>query len=132
MFEGEPNSPKATVLVIDDESAIRNCVTEAFSHAGFCVLEASDGVEGLEKFVKHRPTIVVTDIVMPGKEGMEIILEMKKLLPDVPIIAISGGGRLAPDDYLDMACKLGADSAMSKPFSLEARVRTARNLVPSS
>jgi len=83
---------------------------------GFNVLTADDGKKGMTLFNKNQVDLVITDIVMPEKEGIEIILELKKLLPDIPIIAISGGGRLAPDGYLKTAEQLGANYTFKKPF----------------
>ena len=91
---------------------------------GFNVLTADDGKKGMTLFNKNQVDLVITDIVMPEKEGIEIILELKKLLPDIPIIAISGGGRLSPDGYLNAATRLGAKYTFKKPFDWDDLLST--------
>ncbi len=84
---------------------------------GYSVFSALDGAEGIKIFEKEKPDLVITDIIMPEKEGLETILELKKNAPEVKIIAISGGGRSLPDDYLRTAEYFGADKTLTKPFS---------------
>ena len=85
---------------------------------GHEVLEAANGREGLGAFDLHQIDLVITDILMPEKEGIQTIMELRHDFPLVKIIAISGGGAVEPDTYLTMAQELGADSTLSKPFSL--------------
>ena len=106
----------ACVLVIDDEPMVRQVVRRLLESAGHKVLEAENGHGGLEYLRRHRPQVVITDIIMPGKEGIETIIEMKQMVPDLRIIAISGGGRTGNLDFLKLARKLGACAALSKPF----------------
>src|SRR5262249_16255613 len=75
-----------------------------------------DGEAGLRVVERDSPAMIVTDIVMPNREGIETIREAKQRFPAIPIIAISGGGRLGPDGFLDLALKLGADDCLAKPF----------------
>ena len=83
---------------------------------GHTVIEARDGIEGLAKYPADGVDLVITDIVMPGKEGIEVIMELRLLYPQLKIIAISGGGRVAPTDYLRIATFLGAARMLAKPF----------------
>jgi CheY-like chemotaxis protein len=84
---------------------------------GHQIQEASDGKEALESFRKQRPDLVVTDLVMPNKEGIEMILELRRCCRDIKIIAMSGGGRNNADDYLILAKRFGACFTLTKPFT---------------
>ena len=83
------------------------------------VIDASNGVEGIAQYYAHGPELVITDIIMPEKEGIEIILALRKGYPDVPIIAMSGGGIKPPDGYLKMAKLSGAQATFEKPIKKE-------------
>ncbi len=107
------------VLIIDDDEDIRFILRRALESAGYQVREASDGAAGLKRFREQRPDLVMTDIIMPEREGVETIMALRKESPETAIIAMSGGGGA---DYLEMAIKLGAVRAFSKPFSLAAVV----------
>ncbi len=104
------------ILIIDDDQQIRLLLKKIFEKEGFRVIEAQDGNEGIRKFREKGADLVITDLVMPEKEGIETIIELKKEFPDVKIIAISGGGLNIPDAYLDVAKFLGAIHTFSKPF----------------
>jgi DNA-binding response OmpR family regulator len=104
------------ILVIDDDPVARITIQTILEEEGYSVTCAEDGRRGLAAFRESRPDLVVTDIVMPGKEGIETILELRSIWPDGPIIAISGGGRIGKCDFLKMAKTCGADAALAKPF----------------
>lgn len=106
----------ALVLVIDDEPLMRRTVRTALERAGHTVEEAQDGNEGLHKFSELNPDLVLTDIVMPHREGVETIGELRKLDRDVPIIAMSGGGSASSGLFLDLAQRLGATCTVGKPL----------------
>jgi len=97
---------KALICVIDDDDAVRQTICRILTSAGHVVVEARDGRMGLK----------VIDIVMPNREGIETIMEVKQRFPNIPILAISGGGRMEPNGFLDLAGKLGADDCLAKPF----------------
>ena len=82
----------------------------------------------MKKIVEFRPDILITDIIMPDKDGIEIIIEAKKTLPDIKLIAISGGGRIDSESYLNTAKYLGADSTLKKPFTHEQLIGVIKNL----
>ena len=106
------------ILVIDDDEKLRRMVCRTLRRGGHEVIEAEDGVAGLRVFKTDHPEIVVTDIVMPGKEGIETICDLRRESPSLPILAMSGG-RASSDDYLHFASLLGADAILAKPFRSE-------------
>lgn len=106
----------AKILVMDDEPFILLMIKKMLEKEGHEVDLALNGNDGLELFEKFKPDLVITDIIMPQKEGLEIILELRKKYPDLKIIAISGGGRVGPDGYLPGAKLFGADMVFQKPL----------------
>jgi len=124
------------VLLIDDDALVRRMVRRLLERAGYSVLEAEDGNIALKLLRQHRPAIVITDIIMPRVEGIEIIQEIRRTAPATRIIAISGGGPRGEMMYLDWAQALGADAVLQKPFQpqeLLARVEPAgMSTVPSA
>ncbi len=111
------------VLVIDDEAALRKLLRRVLEAAGYRVLEAANGRIGMEILMKERPDAVISDILMPEKEGIETIIEIRRALPDAKVIAISGGGAAHNTMFLAAAQKLGAHAAISKPFRTSDLVR---------
>ena len=105
------------ILIIDDNNQFREMLHEMVEREGYTVFSALDGAEGMKIFRQEKPELVITDIIMPEKEGLETILELKKMVPEVKIIAISGGGRSHPGDYLRTAKYFGASRTLAKPFS---------------
>jgi CheY-like chemotaxis protein len=104
------------ILVVDDQKELRAVVRRVLNEAGYEVAEAEDGEAALVAFRTHLPALVITDIVMPGKTGIEIIATMKRERPEVKVLAISGGGRTHVMDFLAIARRTGADAALEKPF----------------
>ncbi|MGA1867911.1 MAG: response regulator [bacterium] len=108
----------ARILVIDDDIQMREMLRHKLEDEGYEVLDAPDGNVGMEFLREWDADLVITDIIMPEKEGIETILELKRDFPNVKVIAICGGGRWGPEDYLRMAKGLGVHSTFSKPFKL--------------
>jgi DNA-binding response OmpR family regulator len=108
----------ARILIIDDEAGVRATLSLALQASGHETLEAANGRLGLELFARERVDLVITDILMPEKEGIETIIELRQRRPDLKIVAISGGGRSQNKDYLVNATHLGADATLRKPFSM--------------
>jgi DNA-binding response OmpR family regulator len=104
----------ALVLVIEDDALMRATIRRML--ASHTVIEASNGREGLAAFKLRAPDIVITDILMPEKEGIETIIELRAASSLSKIIAISGGGSSGTLDFLTSAKKLGADLVMHKPL----------------
>lgn len=108
---------KTTVCVVDDNDLVRETMCRALQDAGFRVLEAAGGVEGLRKIDSEKPAVVVLDIIMPDREGTDIVLEVTRRSPETKILVVSGGGiRATAQDYLELALGLGAHDALAKPF----------------
>ena len=104
------------ILVIDDDAMVRNAVSTILRHNGFEVDLATNGVQGLTAFRENRPDVIITDIIMPEKEGVETIIDILREQPQAKIIAISGGGRGGNSDFLRMAKSFGAAAILPKPF----------------
>ncbi len=119
------------ILVIDDDDLVRGMVCNALKKAGFDVIEASNGNEGVAKAQSEDPDVVVTDILMPDKEGIETILEIKATKAKIKIVAISGGGSSKNMTFLDMAKKAGAEKVLSKPFTLSVLLEAISSLTDS-
>ena len=118
------------ILVIEDDDSVRKLIRRILEGAGYTVLEAPDGVQGVQTYREQRPDLVLTDIFMPGKEGLETILELGLLDPEVRIIAVSGGGNMGILNPLPMAAKLGALRTLSKTFSGKELVDLVEEIFP--
>jgi len=104
----------ARILVIDDEKIIRTVVYRYLSKMGHEVELAEDGAIGVAKFRANPTDLVITDIIMPNKEGIETIAELKNEFPEVKIIAMTGGGKAGPRNYLKLARRFGASDTYIK------------------
>lgn len=112
----------ARVLVIDDDEAVRNMVVAALAHAGHLVTAAANGRKGLELFRAEPADLIVTDIVMPERDGVEVMMTLRKEFPGVPVIVMSGSA-INSTLYLNIAQKLGARCKLEKPFSAATLLR---------
>ncbi len=120
---------KPLVLIIDDEAMVRETIQNVLEIANFSVLTAKNGNEGLRICEKHNPDLVITDIMMPEKDGIETISHLKLSNPNLAILAISGGGLGMKFPVLEIADKLGADKVLSKPFHNQALLEVIRELL---
>jgi DNA-binding response OmpR family regulator len=118
----------AKILIIDDDVGMRRTASRILRRGGHKVVEAGDGVEGLCIFRTELPDIVVSDIVMPKKEGIETILELRRENPALLILAISGN-LTGSTNYLRFAEKLGANGTLAKPFRAADLLREINNLM---
>jgi DNA-binding NtrC family response regulator len=109
----------ARILIIDDEDYVRMTLSQALEDEGHTVLVATNGNDGLARYAEAKPDLVITDLLMPEKEGLETIVELRKVDPGVKIIVISGGGRINNVDFLEVAKKFGATAALKKPFPID-------------
>jgi CheY-like chemotaxis protein len=122
----------ARILVVDDEAQMREVLCQALERRGHTVAQANDGREAMQRLAEQQPDLVITDLVMPEMEGIETIQALRRKCPGIPIIAISGGGRLEPENYLTMAGQIGADRTFAKPFRMEEIVAAVRELTTKS
>jgi two-component system, chemotaxis family, chemotaxis protein CheY len=114
----------SSVLVIDDDPAICLVIQRVLQRRGFEVSTAGDGQSGLRRFAELSPDLVIVDILMPGKEGIATILEMREAQPDARILAMTGGGSFAASEVLRIAELVGADNSLKKPFAPTELVAT--------
>jgi CheY-like chemotaxis protein len=105
----------ALVLVIDDAVVMRDLVRRMLAQTNHSIIEAEDGEAGLMLFSRHHPDVVITDLFMPNKEGIETIRDIRRTKGNTKIIAMSGGATQG-DEYLTAAKELGADAVLPKPF----------------
>lgn len=105
------------ILVVEDDKAVRDLLREILERAGHDVMDASNGQEAITMYKASPADLIITNILMPEKEGLETIQELRRDHPEIKIIAISGGGQIGPSDYLDVAKRFGASRTFSKPFN---------------
>jgi DNA-binding response OmpR family regulator len=117
------------ILIVDDEANIRSLIKEILEANGYDVDEACDGNAALKSMNDVRADLVITDMLMPDKEGLETMREIRSEHPGVKIIAISGGGLIGPESYLTLAKSLGADRTFTKPFDLHDVLNAIEELV---
>jgi DNA-binding response OmpR family regulator len=108
------------VLLIEDDDLFRKSLRLMLQNRGFAVTEAIDGVAGLKCLQSESFDLIITDLIMPEKEGVQMIREIRQRHPSIKIIAISGGGRIEPGEHLPTARKVGANACLRKPFSMES------------
>ncbi len=116
----------AKVLVIEDSEIMNEMLVEMLSNVGHQVTGVLDGAEGLALLESDNFDLLVTDIVVPEKDGIEIIYFTKNRDKRLPVIALSGGGRTGPGDYLSLAEKFGADYTFQKPIDKETFLGAVR------
>jgi DNA-binding response OmpR family regulator len=117
------------VLIIDDDAGMVDLLVTLLEAHGFRVLTASNGVRALQVIRASAPRIVLTDILMPGQDGIELIRAIRRANLDVKIVAMSGGGRINRVDLLHYARLLGADATISKPTDIDELVQLLRGLL---
>ncbi len=106
----------ARILIIDDEAGIRETLAALLAGDGHKIALAANGFEAVDHFKETPADLVICDIMMPDKGGLETMVELRKIKQDVKIIAISGVSQVGPRKILDWASKIGADRTFSKPF----------------
>ena len=116
------------ILIIDDDELIRLSCRNILKRIECTVLEAENGVDGIKQFSKHAPDLVIVDMLMPYKEGLETISEIRAQGKNVKIIAMSGGGLRHNMNILKLAETMGADRLLTKPLTPEALVGCIQSL----
>nr|MEE4269513.1 response regulator [Candidatus Krumholzibacteria bacterium] len=119
----------ARILIIEDDNEVREYLESVISRAGYEVISAENGKEGVELFATQPADLVVTDIIMPEKDGIETIMDLRRANPGLKVIAISGGGRSEPENYLHSARLLGANRTMKKPFTNQEMLAAIADLL---
>ena len=115
-----------TLLIVDDDAALRDVMRKVLEKAGYSVLTAANGTEGLDLLRSTQVAAVITDIIMPEMEGLETIRTMRVSWPNLPIVAISGGGRPNRADFLRAAQAFGAKRTLHKPFRNDELLEAVR------
>jgi len=125
----QDGSNEMRILVVDDEAGIRKALLLMLEDAGFEVAEAGNGEEGLRAFRRQPADLVITDLFMPDKDGLELIRGLRREFPDVKVIAMSGGGFSSSMHMLPFARRLGAVEVLDKPFSLATALATVERVL---
>jgi DNA-binding response OmpR family regulator len=124
-----PAATATPVLVVEDDPTLIGLVSRSLRGAGYHVEEAANGDQAIKALERERYAVVVTDIIMPDREGVETIVEIRRRWPSTKIIAMSGGGRIDPSMILNLAGNLGADVLLKKPFTLRQLLDAIASLV---
>jgi len=119
------------ILVVDDEEQIRTMLTYMLELEGYTVFSAKNGEEGLDLVGRLAFDLVITDMIMPVKDGLKFIMELVKDYPDLKILAISGGGAIKAERYLTMAGYLGDIATLEKPFKQDMLLELVRKQIAS-
>ena len=115
------------ILLVDDEQSLLDALSRTLERAGYRVETALNGRLAMELLSAQATDLVITDLIMPEKEGIDLIMFLKSRQPNLPIIAISGGGRNAPENYLSIAKALGAKDTLAKPFLNSELLKVVEN-----
>jgi CheY-like chemotaxis protein len=105
------------ILLVEDDRELREMLKLSLMRRKYTVFEAGDGKEAILHFKPSITDLVVTDLIMPEEDGLKVIIKLREFKPSLKIIAISGGGKVGPGSYLNLAKALGANAIFSKPFS---------------
>jgi two-component system chemotaxis response regulator CheY len=119
----------AVILLVDDDSLVRVTLRKMLTSARHAVIEVGSGVEAEELAAGRAIDLVITDILMPDKEGLSLLRDIKRNRPNLKIIAISGGGRTGAYSLLEAATQLGADAVLRKPFAMAELLATVSSLL---
>jgi len=118
-----------SILLVDDDEQLRTMLSVVLRRAGYEVQVAIDGIEAGNSYRSHPSDLIITDLIMPEKEGLEIIRELHKDYPQAKIIAMSGGGRTGTMNYLKLAQAFGAQEVLEKPFSHQEILEAIRRVL---
>lgn len=119
----------AKILIIEDDEKFRKMLRQMLERAGYEIEEAPNGEEGIKLYTEKPTDLIITDIFMPEKEGIETIIEIKRDFPNAKIIAISGGGRTRAFGFLDQVKSLGVERTFTKPFERNVIIESIQELL---
>ena len=117
------------ILIVEDDDQLRKLLREVLEDENYEVVEAPDGEIASRLFRDNPAELIITDLIMPKKEGLGLIIDIKKDFPETHIIAISGGGHGDPNDYLPIAARLGAVRSFAKPFKIEDLLQAVKEIL---
>jgi CheY-like chemotaxis protein len=117
------------ILIVEDDKELREMLKMSLLRRNFTVLEAENGKAAITHFKPLITDLVVTDLIMPEEDGLKVVIKLRELKPSIKIIAISGGGKVGPGSYLNLAKALGADAIYSKPFSINDLIAKIEQLL---
>jgi CheY-like chemotaxis protein len=117
------------ILIVEDDVELREMLKTSLIRQKYTVLEAGNGKEAIYHFKPFITDLVITDLIMPEDDGLKVIMKLRELKPSIKIIAISGGGKAGPGNYLNLAKVLGADATYSKPFSVNDLIAKIEQLL---
>jgi CheY-like chemotaxis protein len=117
------------ILIVEDDRELREMLKLSLTRRKYTVFEAGDGKEAITHFKPSITDLVITDLIMPEEDGLKVIIKLREIKPAIKIIAISGGGKVGPGSYLNLAKALGADAIFSKPFSTRDLIGKIEELV---
>ena len=129
LFSGYWRSEMARILIIEDEEMMREFLRELLEEAGYQVEEAENGKVGVELYRKDPADLVITDLFMPEKDGIEALLELQAEFPEVKVIAVSGGSRMGRTDLLSVVGDLGVQRTFRKPFHMSELLEAVKELL---
>ena len=119
----------ARILVIDDDELVLSLIKKVLERKKYDVVTASNGKDGLQLYEEQKIDLIITDLIMPEEEGIHVITTLRKKDKHVKIIAISGGGRIGPINYLKIAKGCGANYTHMKPIKIEELLKSVRDLL---
>ncbi len=119
----------SAILVVDDDTSVLDVMSEMLRLEGHDVTIAENGRDAVSHVTAKTFDLVITDLIMPEKEGLETIADIRRASVNMPIIAISGGGRVGPNDYLETARFIGANATLAKPFARQDLITTVDSLL---
>lgn len=119
----------AAILLVEDEPELKEMLKVALARRNFTVMEADNGREAITRFRPEVTDLVITDLIMPDEDGLKVIIKLREIKPSLRIIAICGGGKAGPGNYLSLAKALGADAVFSKPFPVSDLLNKVEELI---
>ena len=120
-----------SILVIEDQEDLRATLGATLAEAGYRVVSAANGRDATKALAEEKFDLVLTDLLLPGKDGIEVINDLRRSRPDLPVIAMSGGGTIPAEHYLKLARVLGARAILRKPVSNEQLLLTVAFVLPA-
>jgi len=119
----------ARILIIDDDAMIRDLLVNILEREGYETITAHCGKDGIKIYRENPVDLIITDLLMPEKDGIETIMELRQDSQNVRIIAMSGGGKIDPETYLQIAKTMGAIETIAKPFDRKELLKTVQELL---